>query len=120
MTVSNHDSFIAPQDLGEELSKISLDLAKQDNASYAELRLVNTRSEAISVVNENPACEEASTIGVGIRVLYKDLGWGFADTDELEHESIRETTKKALSLAKGASKLGIKVTRAPEPVHVDK
>ncbi len=120
MTVSNHDSVISTKDLGEELAKISLDLAKRDNASYAELRLVNTRSEAVSVVNENPASEEASTIGVGIRVLYKDLGWGFADTDELEHDSIRETTKKALALARGASKLGIKVTRASEPVYVDK
>src|SRR2546426_475921 len=106
------DSVISTRDLGEELAKISLDLAKRENATYAELRLVNTRSEDVSVVNENPASEEASTIGVGIRVLYKDSGWGFADTDELEHDSIRETTKKALSLAKGASKLGIKVTRA--------
>ncbi len=114
------DSVISTKDLGEELAKISLDLAKRDNATYAELRLVNTRSEAVTVVNENPASEEAGTIGVGIRVLYNNLGWGFADTDELEHESIRETTKKALSLAKGASKLGIKVTRAAEPVHVDK
>jgi TldD protein len=110
---------ISTKDLGEELAKISLDLAKRENASYAELRLVNTRTEDVSVANENPASEEASTIGAGIRVLYKDLGWGFADTDELEHDSIRETTKKALSLARGASKLGIKVTRASEPVHVD-
>src|SRR5437879_8819100 len=114
------DSVISTKDLGEELARISLDLAKRENATYAELRLVNTRTEDVSVVNENPASEEASTIGVGIRVLYKDSGWGFADTDELEHDSIRETTKKALSLAKGASKLGIKVTRASEPVHEDK
>src|SRR2546422_2822450 len=120
MTVSNHDSVISTKNLGEELAKISLDLAKRDNATYAELRLVNTRSEAVTVVNENPASEEAGTIGVGIRVLYNNLGWGFADTDELEHESIRETTKKALSLAKGASKLGIRGTRASEPVHLDK
>src|SRR6267378_8666684 len=123
MLKQNHllrDSVISTKDLGEQLAKISLDLAKRDNATYAELRLVNTRTEDITVVNENPASEEASTIGVGIRVLYKDSGWGFADTDELEHDSIRETTKKALSLARGASKLGIKVTRAAEPVHVDK
>src|SRR2546423_14813872 len=118
MTISNHDSVISTKDLGEELAKISLDLAKRDNASYAELRLVNTRSEAISVVNENPASEEASTIGVGIRVLYKDLGWGFADTDELEHESIRETTKKALALSRGAPKLGIKAPPASQASHV--
>src|SRR5207245_958682 len=75
------DSVISTRDLGEELAKISLDLAKRENATYAELRLVNTRSEDVSVVNENPASEEASTIGVGIRVLYKDSGWGFADSD---------------------------------------
>src|SRR5437660_11907382 len=114
------DSVISTRDFGEELAKISLDLAKRENATYAELRLVNTRTEDVSVVNENPASEEASTIGVGIRVLYKDLGWGFADTDELEHDNIRGTTKKALALARGASKLEIKVTRASEPVHVDK
>ena len=112
--------MISTKDLGEELAKISLDLAKRENATYSELRLVNTRSEDITVVNENPASEEASSIGVGIRVLYGGTGWGFADTDELEHENIRETTKKALSLAKGASKLGVKVVRAAEPVHVEK
>src|SRR5207302_7601230 len=112
------DSVISTKDLGEELARISLDLAKRENATYAELRLVNTRTEDVSVVNENPASEEASTIGVGIRVLYKDLGWGFADTDELEHDNIRGTTKKALAVARGASKLGIEVTRPPEPVDV--
>ncbi len=112
--------MISTRDLGEELARISLDLAKRENATYADLRLVNTRTEDITVANENPASEEASTIGVGIRVLYKDSGWGFADTDELEHESIRNTARKALSLARGASELGIKVTRASEPVHVDK
>src|SRR5260370_5384194 len=113
-------SVISPKARGGELATIALDLAKRDNATYAELRLVNTRSEAVTVVNKNHASEEAGTIGVGIRVLYNNRGWGFADTDELEHESIRETTKKALSLAKGASKLGIKVTRASEPVYIDK
>ena len=52
------DSVISTKDLGEELAKISLDLAKRDNASYAELRLVSTRSEAITVVNENPASKK--------------------------------------------------------------
>ena len=55
--------MISTKDLGEELAKISFDLAKRDNATYAELRLVNTRSEAVTVVNENPASEEAGTIG---------------------------------------------------------
>ncbi len=106
--------------LGEELAKISLETASKENATYSDFRLVNTRTGTISVVNENSASEEANILGAGIRVLYKDAGWGFADTDELTAESIREATTKAASLAKGASRIGVKTSFAPEPVHVDK
>ncbi len=106
--------------LGEELAKVSLELASRENATYADFRLVSTKVEFVTVMNENPAIEEVDTIGAGIRVLYNDAGWGFADIDELGVESIRDATRKALSLAKGASRVGSKVTFAPEPVHVDK
>ena len=106
--------------LGEELAKISLETAARENATYSDIRLVNTRIGTVTVVNENPASEESNILGAGIRVLYKDSGWGFADTDELTHDSIRETTRKAASLAKGAARIGVRTSFAPEPVHVDK
>src|SRR5438034_434525 len=89
------------------------------NAAYADFRLVNTISEVVSVINENPASEELNDLGAGIRVLYKDSGWGFADTDEVTPENIRDTTRKALALARGAAKIGSKVSFVKEPVHVD-
>lgn len=82
--------------------------------------MVNTAVETVSMINENPATEESSDLGAGIRVLYQNAGWGFAGTDEVDPENIRETTKKALSLARGAARLGGKVSLAKEPVHVDK
>lgn len=106
--------------LGEELSKISLATAAKENATYSDIRVVNTRTGTVSVVNENTASEEANILGAGIRVLYKDSGWGFADTDELTHDSIRETTMKAAALAKGAARIGQKTVFAAEPVYVDK
>ncbi len=105
--------------LGEELSKLSLDLASRENATYADFRLVNSRDEVVTVVNDNSSSEETQSMGVGIRVLYGGTGWGFAETDETDPDSIRETTLKAFSLARGASKIGSKVSFADEPVHVD-
>jgi TldD protein len=105
--------------LGEQLAKVCLETAARDNATYADIRLVNTVIESVSMINENPASEESNDLGAGIRVLYQS-GWGFASTDDLEPENIRETTRKAFSLARGSSKIGSKLTRVKEPVHVDK
>jgi TldD protein len=105
--------------LGEQLAKVCLEAASRDNATYADIRLVNTVIESVSMINENPASEESNDLGAGIRVQYQ-TGWGFASTDDLEPENIRETTRKAFSLARGSSKIGSKLTRAKEPVHADK
>ena len=105
--------------LGEELAKASLETASRENTTHAEFRLVNTKIEAVGVINENPASEESHDLGAGIRVLFKDVGWGFADTDELTPENVRETTRKALALARGAARIGSPVFFAKEPAYVD-
>ena len=104
------------RDLGEQVAKIALETAARENATYADIRVVNTMIETVSVINENPASEESNDLGAGIRVLYSDSGWGFADTDDLDLDNVRETTRKALSLAKGAAHIGSKFQRAKEPV----
>src|SRR6266705_2692627 len=76
-------------------------------------------NQEVSVVNDTPTTEEIQALGVGVRILYDGIGWGFADTDETDHESIRQVTLKAVSLAKGASKVGSKVPFAKETAHVD-
>ncbi len=100
------------RDLGEQLTKVCLETASRDNATYADFRLVNTMVETVSMINENPATEESNDLGAGIRVLYQNAGWGYAGTDELDPENIRETTRKALALARGAAKIGSKVALA--------
>ncbi len=105
--------------MGEELSKVALEAASKENATYADFRLVNSRNEATQVVNDNPSSDELVSIGAGIRVLYGGAGWGFADTDEMTRENVREATLKALALTKGAAKLGIKISFAKEPSYID-
>ena len=105
--------------LGEELSKLSLETAAKENATYADFRLVNTRNEEVAMINDQPTAEEITSLGIGVRVLYNGTGWGFADTDEANRDSIREVTMKALSLAKGAAKIGSKIPFAKEPTYTD-
>ncbi len=105
--------------LAEELANLSLDTASRENATYADFRLVATRQQLVTTVNDNPASEELESLGAGIRVLCDGVGWGFADTDETDNDSIRQATMKAVSLARGASKIGSKASFAHEPVHVD-
>src|SRR5436309_10364097 len=106
------------KDLGKQLTKVYLEPAAQDNATYADIRLVNTVIETVSMINENPASEESNDLGAGIRVLYQNTGWEFASTDEVDPENIRETTRKALSLARSAATIGSRLTLAKEPTHV--
>src|SRR5437870_13530268 len=101
------------------MSRVCLETSARENATYADFRLVNTISEVVSVINENPASEELNVLGAGIRVLYKDSGWGFADTDEVNPENIRDTTRKALALARGAAKIGSKLTFVKQRVHAN-
>jgi TldD protein len=108
------------REIGEQIAKIALETAARENATYADIRIVNTAIETVSVINENPASEESNDLGAGIRVLYRGSGWGFADTDQLDPENVRETTRKALALARGAAHIGSKLQLAKEPVHVDK
>ncbi len=118
-TGSTRGSVSTAKPLGEELAKVSLDVASRENATYADLRLVHSRNELVTMVNDNPSSEESDSLGVGIRVLYGGTGWGFASTDETDTYSVKQATMKAVSLAKSATKVGSKVSFAKEPVHIE-
>ncbi len=56
--------------------------------------------------------------GFGIRVLLNGA-WGFSATDKLTKESVSETIKRAVKLAKAASLCNPHVTLTEEPIVVD-
>src|SRR3989442_2528377 len=61
--------------MGEELSKIALETASKENATYTDFRLVNSRNEPTQVVNDNPSSEELNSLWAGDRGCYADLAW---------------------------------------------
>jgi TldD protein len=77
----------------------SLDLAQRHGAQYADARVVNNRTDSISV--KDGIVEElnsAETEGVGLRVLVNGA-WGFASSRTLSNEEIDHITSEALDIA---------------------
>ncbi|NJE10455.1 TldD/PmbA family protein [Thermococcus sp. MAR1] len=88
-----------------ELVEFAVEKALELGASYAEARFEEKDGTSLAMKNGNP--EGLSTIaerGIGVRVLV-DGGMGFASTNVLTKESVSEAVKKAVKLAKAASKV---------------
>ena len=83
----------------------AIDIATARNADYADIRIVQNRTESLAVKNggiDNLSFTE--TIGFGVRVLVKG-GWGFASSSELSSEEIDRKTELALSIASASARV---------------
>jgi TldD protein len=99
-----------------ETVEAALDAA--GSATYADARVVQTTSEALTVRGEIvEALDSSDSVGVGIRVL-SGGAWGYAATASLEYEDVVTTAKRALEVAEASSTAIVKpVELVPEPVH---
>jgi len=82
-----------------------LDLAVQRGVTYADVRVVERRSEHLAVKNNCPE-RIASTeeIGFGVRVLAGGA-WGFAASSELTAEGAAVAVERALTIARASAQL---------------
>ena len=81
----------------------ALDLAKVRGAQYADIRVVENKTETISLKNGAvEALEFRDTIGFGVRVL-ADGAWGFASSRELTSEEVDTVTATAFEIAKAST-----------------
>lgn len=101
-----------------ELANIAVDLARMKGASFADIRIIHTRQESITLRNgEIGDLNKGESLGFGVRVIVNG-GWGFASSSDLSKEGIEETTSLACRTAGAAGSLrekGIRLT--PEPVY---
>jgi TldD protein len=96
----------------------ALELATQRGVQYADVRLVESRSQDLSTRNGRVSqVADTESAGMGIRLLI-DGGWGFAATDDLTPAGIEKAIYKARAIARASTlALGSAVRLAPEPVH---
>jgi TldD protein len=96
----------------------ALDAAVAAGATYADVRGVESKSEAISVRGEIvEALDRSEGAGFGVRVVC-DGAWGYAATASLSSNDAARIAKRAVEVAR-ASALAITqpVELVPEPIH---
>ncbi len=91
----------------QEFALNTLDLAVQRAAAYADVRVVERRTETLSVKNGRPdRCSMVEDVGFGVRVLVAGA-WGFAASSEFTAESAAATVDRALSIARASAQVQV-------------
>jgi len=86
-----------------ELMNRALDLAQLRGAQYADIRVVNNLTEAITVRNGIiEAFNLAETTGFGVRLLV-DGAWGFASSRDLTADEVDRITAQAVEIARASA-----------------
>lgn len=91
----------------QDIASWALNLATLRGASYADARIVDERSRALSTKNGKiGAASDAESLGVGVRVI-ADGAWGFAASDDLRRESVEATAARAVEIAKASARVKV-------------
>ena len=100
----------------KDLMDRSLDSAQLRGAQYADVRVVNNRTQNIAVRDGVvESLNDAETIGFGVRVL-ADGAWGFASSRDLTAEESDRVTELAVQLARSAARVPGQVVDLGPPV----
>ncbi|MFH1008777.1 MAG: TldD/PmbA family protein [Candidatus Latescibacterota bacterium] len=104
----------------KDLCMLALDTAQSLGASYADIRIIETRREGIETKNEQVAStRRAEDLGFGIRVIANG-SWGFAASFQVTREGIERMAAQAVAIARASARVHHEAVRlAPEPAHVD-
>ena len=87
----------------DDLSARALETASIKGAQYADIRVVHSKDEDISVKNgvvESMSANE--TMGFGVRVLV-DGAWGFASSREITNDEVDKVTDLAVKIARASA-----------------
>ena len=97
------------------LAELAIDTAAARGASYADVRVRDSRFRTLSTKNGQPGTiDESESAGLGIRVLAGGA-WGFASTHDLSKEGVEAAAARAVEIARASALVKKKdVVLAPE------
>jgi TldD protein len=88
-----------------DLASWALNIATQRGATYADVRVVDDRSRALSTKNGKiGTASDSRSQGLSVRVIV-DGAWGFASSADLDRESIEGTAAHAVAIARASAKV---------------
>ncbi len=104
----------------KDLTDRALNLAQTQNASYADIRIVRTITQTVTVKNGVvEAITDDESFGFGVRVLV-DGAWGFASSADVTPAEIDRVTALAVSIGRASALVQQeKVDLGPPVAHVD-
>jgi TldD protein len=89
----------------KDFAEWALNVAALRGASYADARIVDSRSRALATKNGKVAgASDSSSLGIGIRVI-ADGAWGFAASDNLERSAVEDSAARAVAIAKASARV---------------
>jgi TldD protein len=89
----------------KDLASWALDTASQRGATYADVRVVDDRSRALSTKNGKIGnASDSRSQGFSVRVIV-DGAWGFASSADLQRSSVEEAAARAVEIAKASAKV---------------
>jgi TldD protein len=111
---------IASVPYAREITERALNVAALKGASYADVRVVERRTESVTVKNGRvEAVSLSHTAGFGVRVIV-DGSWGFASSAELSVRKAEEVAALAMAIARASARVRARaVALAPAPVVRD-
>lgn len=107
------------ENLDRDLAELAVNEALDAGAEYAEARMESGITNGLLLKNGNPEISGFETYsGMCVRVLVHG-GMGFATTDRLEREVVRERVQTAVRMAKASSRvMENRIILSDEPTHV--
>ena len=89
----------------KDLASWALDTATQRGATYADVRVVDDRSRALSTKNGKiGTASDSQSQGFSVRVIV-DGAWGFASSADLKRPSVEATAAQAVAIARASAKV---------------
>jgi TldD protein len=89
----------------KDIASWALNTAALRGASYADIRLADDRSRALSTKNGKVgSASVAESQGFGVRVIANGA-WGFAASDDLSRAGVEATAARAVEIAKASARV---------------
>ena len=100
-----------------DIISAALDAATLAGATYADVRVVDTSTEALQVATGVvEAVERSDSFGIGVRAI-ADGAWGFASSREVTAEEAVRVARQAVAIARASGRVAAApVVLAPVPV----
>ncbi len=91
----------------DDLLARALETAKLKGAQYADIRVVHTTEQSLSVKNGvMDGLSGGESLGFGVRVLAEGGAWGFASSREFTADEVDKMTDLAVKIARASALVG--------------